>query len=94
MEKHLFEQRVQPLLELAPRTKYNKTAKTHYEECCLPRAKSQPTRCDDCNLIKQGPIEQKIWIKNFGGKYPKWAKKCLTCRKEVEIVGAIIKLDK
>jgi len=85
MEKHLFEQRVQPLLELAPRTKSNTQAKTHYEECCLPRAKSQPTLCSDCDQIKQGPIQQKIWIKNLESRYPKWAKKCITCRKELEI---------
>jgi len=85
MNKELFEQKVAPLLELAPRTTTNKRALTHYDSCCIPKAKSNPTLCGDCLTMQPGAIEQKIWIKNLGGKYPKWAKKCLTCQKEVEI---------
>jgi hypothetical protein len=83
MDKKLFEQRIAPLIEYVPRCKTSK-ALTHQEDLLIPQSREQLVHCDNCDQMVLNP-RQKIWIKNFESRYPKWAKKCLTCKKEIEI---------
>jgi hypothetical protein len=88
MNPKQFNEIVEELIEYVPRCKTNR-ADSHHEDLMLPQAKPTLTRCDDCVKMVINP-RKKIWIKNLGGRYPKWAKKCLTCKKEVEITGGFI----
>jgi hypothetical protein len=78
MDKEHFEQRILPLIELAPRTTTNSRAQTHYESCCVPKIKPQTQTCDDCGRKVKGRVVSIKRVEDEGD--PHWRKRCNICK--------------